>query len=194
MPLIDAWLPTYDVRERHRTRVRATAEATYAALYEVDFGALPLARLLMGVRTLPAALRRGRAGVRELRERAGRPPRPTLRALDGHGFGLLEERPPTALVIGVEGSFWRTDGALCEVSPERFRAGPPAPGTARAAWDFTVRPLGDGTVELATETRVLCADDAARRRFRLYWTIVRPGSGIIRRVMLREVRRIAEGR
>ena len=194
MSLIDAWLPTYDVRERHRTRVRATAEATYAALHEVDFGALPLARLLMGVRTLPAALRRGRAGVRELRERAGRPPRPTLRALDGHGFGLLEERPPTALVIGVEGSFWRTDGALCEVSPERFRAGPPAPGTARAAWDFTVRPLGDGTVELATETRVLCADDAARRRFRLYWTIVRPGSGIIRRVMLREVRRIAEGR
>jgi len=189
MSLIDDWLPTYDVRERHATRVWATAEATYAAVLAADVGRLPLVRLLMGVRLLPALLRRGGGGARRGAARRSL----TLRDLTGHGFTLLEERPPTALVVGVEGRFWTLDGGLAEVTPARFRAGPPAPGTARGAWDVTVTPLGDGTVELATETRVLCADAATRRRFLPYWALVRPGSGIIRRVMLREVRRIAEG-
>jgi hypothetical protein len=61
-------------------------------------------------------------------------------------------------------------------------------------WNFTVRELGGGVVELATETRVRCADAAALRRFRPYWALVRPASGAIRRLMLREIGRVAEGR
>jgi hypothetical protein len=40
---------------------------------------------------------------------------------------------------------------------------------------------------------VVLADDAAtRRRFRWYWRVIRPGSGLIRRAMLASIRRAAE--
>jgi len=69
---------------------------------------------------------------------------------------------------------------------------PAAAGTAKAAWNFTVKPCADGTTELRTETRVLCADAATRRRFRTYWTLVAPFSGLIRREMLAAFRSAAE--
>ena len=45
---------------------------------------------------------------------------------------------------------------------------------------------------LATETRVLCLDTASRRRFRLYWTLIGPFSGLIRKDILRSIKRQAE--
>ena len=51
--LIDELMPTWDVRERHRTRVRATAEATFAALHTADLSGAPLVRVLLALRALP---------------------------------------------------------------------------------------------------------------------------------------------
>ena len=45
---------------------------------------------------------------------------------------------------------------------------------------------------LTTETRVLLTDARARRRFRLYWLVVRPMSGLVRRSWLRAAKRRAE--
>jgi hypothetical protein len=42
---------------------------------------------------------------------------------------------------------------------------------------------------LTTETRVRAGDARARRRFRLYWIAIRPWSGLIRRLWLREIGR-----
>ena len=50
----------------------------------------------------------------------------------------------------------------------------------------------DGSTELRTETQVLCADVATRRRFRAYWTLIKPASGGIRREMRAAVRSAAE--
>ena len=50
----------------------------------------------------------------------------------------------------------------------------------------------DGTT-LSTETRVLATDEASRRAFRRYWLVIRPFSGLIRRVWLRAIRQRAEG-
>ena len=73
----------------------------------------------------------------------------------------------------------------------RFRE-PSPPGTAKAAWNFAVGKSSDGITELRTETRVLCADLVTRRRFRAYWTLIRPFSGLIRKEMLAAVRSAAE--
>ena len=62
---------------------------------------------------------------------------------------------------------------------------------AVAAWNFTVLPTDEGSL-LATETRVRCTDDAARRSFARYWRVVRPFSGLIRTEALRAIRRTAE--
>ena len=103
----------------------------------------------------------------------------------------MAERAPDELVIGLLGRFWTPRGGLCaDVAAETFRAGPPM-GQALAGWNFTVAMRPDGSSELRTETRVWCAADA-RWKFRLYWLAVRPGSGLIRRAMLRAIRRHAE--
>jgi hypothetical protein len=134
----------------------------------------------------------GRAGVRSLSRRARTPI--TLRTLEARGFTRLAEQRPTELVIGLEGRFWRPDGDLRTPPPATFATTAPALGTARAVWNIALATNPDGTTKLTTETRVLCADGTARRRFLPYWFVVRPGSGIIRRFMLRAVRRTAERR
>ena len=45
---------------------------------------------------------------------------------------------------------------------------------------------------LVTETRIALTDEAARRAFRRYWLVVRPFSGLTRRLLLRAAKRAAE--
>jgi hypothetical protein len=178
---LDAWMPEFDVAARHETRVAASASRTYAAARRLDLRRSPLVRGLFALRALPGLLagRRGRAlGL-------------DMEALLRSGFVLLEEQPGRELVLGLVGRFWRMDGGIVRVSAEAFGAFD-APGYARAAWNFTVAPAGEGTVRVATETRVRCTDAASRRRFLRYWRLVGPFSGLTRREMLRVVRRDAE--
>jgi hypothetical protein len=188
--LIDEFLPRYDVVERHRIRVRATQAQTYAAIRSADLGSGALVKALLFLRMLPAALLGGVTAMRELAQT--KRPAMTLRSIERGGFRVVAERAPAEIVIGVEGKFWTLDGGRCTPSAERFRTEPPEPGTARAVWDFRVSAFDGESCELTTETRVLCADAAVRRRFLPYWAIVRPGSGLIRQSMLRAIKTTAE--
>ena len=115
----------------------------------------------------------------------------TLREFEAHGFRVLAENPPHELLVGLMGSFWKLDGGLLPIDAATFR-GSQLPGTARVAWNLRVVEKKDGICELATETRVKCADAKSRRYFGLYWAFIRPGSGLIRRCMLRSIRIKAE--
>jgi hypothetical protein len=186
--LIDELLPRYDVSERHAIEVRATPAAAYAALREVDFAGNGVLRALTSLRALPARLLNWRSrGVDRPRHK-----RMTLAALEAQGFILLGEAPPAELVLGIEGRFWALDGGRCTPPRLLFLSSSPAPGNARAVWNFTFTALDSTRTLVATETRVLCADAAARRRFLPYWFVIRAGSGLIRRAMLRQLRETAE--
>lgn len=192
--LLDELMPHYHVVERHQMMVRASPDAVFAAIREADLAGGAVTRLLFTLRAVPAAAialaRSPRGAVAEWR--AGRAQR-GLRLADFEraGFRVVAEREPEELVIGLLGRFWTPRGALRhDVRIETFRAGPPA-GQALAGWNFSVHARPDGLTELRTETRVLCAADAWPM-FRIYWLIVRPGSGLIRRSMLRAIRRRAE--
>jgi hypothetical protein len=197
--LLDELMPKYDVVERHRTLVAAGADAVYAALRRADLAGGPLAKLLLAIRAMPSALiALLRSPGRALLELRG-PDKPLAQRLRTYrladferaGFHVVGERAPEELVIGLLGKFWTARGALCAtLSIEDFRRGPPS-GYALAGWNFTVAARPDGFTELATETRVWCAEDA-RLKFRAYWLLVRPGSGLIRRSMLGAIRREAE--
>jgi hypothetical protein len=65
-------------------------------------------------------------------------------------------------------------------------------GFARGVWNFSVSDGQDGQTVLRTETRVVCGDAASRQKFLAYWLVVRPFSGLIRLIMLRTVRKVAE--
>lgn len=171
--LLDRFLPHCDVFERHSTTVRASPERVYATLRTADFGDSRMVRLIMGLRGM----------------------RPTPKPSDPgtfrrEGFYVLADDAPRELVIGLEGPFWQPRCKLLKVDAESFMK-PVSRNAARGAWNFLVEPQGDGTVQLSTETRVLCADDA-RLKFRLYWLLIRPFSGLIRRFMLRAIRKQAE--
>ena len=187
---LDAWMPRPDVSAVYATTVAAPVERVYAALLDTDFGRQPLVALLMGLRSIPAFVLAPRASWRRLR--SARPRRTgRLRSVLGSDFALLEEAPPEELVIGLTGSFWTPSGGLVASDPATFREAPPA-GMARAAWNFRIEPLDHGRTRLSTETRIRCADAATARRFKAYWRLVAPGSGLIRWAILRQVRRQAE--
>jgi hypothetical protein len=191
-------MPRYDVVERHRIIIRSRACVVYDAIREADLSGGSVTRILLAIRAVPAALvaiaRSPRAAWAEYRHRAAARRRGEVRLkhFEQAGFRIVAERVPEELVIGLLGRFW-TPRALCsDVTADTFRTGPPA-GQALAGWNFTVTEREDGSSELRTETRVLCAP-GARWKFRLYWLFVRPGSGLIRRAMLRAIRRHAESR
>lgn len=174
---LDELMPEYDVRTRHRTQVRAAPEEVWKALLGTDFSDSFLVRLLLSVRSgrmLP------RQGSKPLRDR-----------LAGTGFLELAEVPGTEIVLGVAGRFWRPDGGRCfDLTPAGF-AGFRRPGYAKAAWNFAVAPHPQGCL-LSTETRVRCFGPTASMSFRTYWMVVKPFSGLIRRVVLQQVKRAAE--
>lgn len=196
--LIDECLPAYDWSERHSITVLAPASAVYDALRTADFARSPVVRVLLASRALPARWRRSVSRTRgtkrddrtsQLRFRTRRA---TLDSFRERGFTILGERPGEELLIGLVGRFWTMDGGICETDLKRFRA-PLEAGTARAAWNFTTFELDGGKATLlATETRIQAADAGARRSFARYWLVIRPFSGLIRRLMLRAIRNEAE--
>jgi hypothetical protein len=181
--LIDDFLPHAEFAERHAMRMRAMPERAYAAARRLDLGRSPIVRTLFALRSLPALFARG--GYRGERALGM-----DVEALVRSGFVLLGERPPNEFVLGLVGRFWTPSGAIERIHPAEF-AVYDRPGMAVAAWNFTVLPTDEGSL-VATETRVRCTDDDARRAFRRYWRVVRPFSGLIRMEALRAVRRAAE--
>lgn len=195
--LLENLMPVYDAIERHVTVVRAPQASVFAAIRSADLSGSLLTRTLLVARAGPlvllALLRSPRDGLAALRQRARRAGGVHLADFERAGFRVLVEEVPQEVVIGLLGRFWTPNGDLRrDLSLVHFAAGPP-PGYALAGWNFVVRPREDGTSELATETRVRCAPDA-RAKFAAYWLLVRPGSGLIRRAMLRAIRREAERR
>jgi hypothetical protein len=188
--LLDDFLPDFDARASYAARIAAPPARVYACLLTADLDRWGTTRVLYALRALPTLTTAPRETWRRVRAEL-RPRRVTLDDLLARGFTLLGERPGEELLLGTVGAFWRARGELRPTSPAQFLA--PAPsGTAKAAWNFAVSRRSDGGTELRTEIRVACADAAARRRFRVYWLLIRPGAGLIRREMLAAVRSAAE--
>jgi len=196
--LIDGYLPTSDWSERHSLTVLAPASVVYDSLRTADFARSPIVRMLLELRALPASLTRSAVASRgpesEKPTSSERRPvgRATLDTFRKRGFTILDEIRDEEMLIGLVGRFWAIQGGICETDSARFRGKLDA-GTARAAWNFTLTPLHGGkSTLLATETRIQAADTVARRSFGRYWLIIRPFSGLIRRLMLRAIRDEAE--
>jgi len=168
-------LPAYDVVTRHEARVNAPPSVVWDALHRADFAAAWYVRGLLTLRGLRSA-----TPARRL----------TLDRLIDGGFIVLGERPERELALGLVGRFWRPSGGRVRLTADEFRRFAES-GHAKAVWTFAVQPDGAMAARLITETRVQCADAASRRRFRGYWLVVRPFSGLIRIAMLAAVAREA---
>ncbi len=182
-------MTAYDVSARYAVRIGASPTQVYSTLLATDFGHSWLVRGLMGARLLPALLRSPGPTWRRL-VRPSNLPRPSLARIEHSGFVLLEASPPNEIVLGITGRFWTLSAEIQRIAPDRFRDALPT-GLAQAVWNFRVTEAPGGA-ELATETRIRCADADTLRQFRRYWRLVAPGSGLIRHAILRQVRREAQ--
>jgi hypothetical protein len=178
--LIEVYMPDYDVRARYETRVRASAEVTYEALRRVDLFASWPVRALFAIRRLPA---RGR-DARFLTKR-------TFESFTSSGALLAEERGREA-AFGIIGRFWAWRRPSYTPPVSRDIASFAEPGWAKSVLTMTVDPLDGTTTLLSTETRVKCTDAGSLRRFRLYWALIGPFSGLIRKIWLAAIRDAAE--
>ncbi|HZW52598.1 MAG TPA: hypothetical protein VFF00_01125, partial [Candidatus Elarobacter sp.] len=105
-------------------------------------------------------------------------------------FTVLKDDPGREVVFGIVGQFWRLRGNLCDVDAARFASFEEA-GSAKSAWNFVFTEEAGGA-RVSTETRVRCFGAASRVKFRAYWTLIRPFSGLIRMELLRLIKRRAE--
>jgi hypothetical protein len=161
VPLIDDWLPEFDVAEQHDVAVPLEPERAL----ELALG-LPAAPDRV-VRALISA--RGMAARGETIERF----------FAAHRFVVLD-RTPTEWVAGAVGAVWRPRGGLVRLDDAEAWRGATVPGTIKGAVDFRAEPIPGGS-RLTTETRVKAIDDRARRAFRVYWLAIGPFSALIRR-------------
>ena len=170
---LDDFLPTYEFSERHSLAIDAPASRIDGAFRTVSIADVTIARMLWRLRRL------------------GRPYGDSTQPfIAGELPGVvLEDVPEEGIVLGLTGQFWRLLGGerdpATPTTLEEFLAYQ-RPETCKAVVDFRV-----GAASLSTETRVHVADEAARRKFRRYWLVVRPFSGLIRVLLLRAARRRA---
>ncbi len=169
--LIEDFMPQYDFNETHDIKIRATTEAVFRALNQVDLCESPVIRLLFRLRGMPAE----KVTLREMRKLC---------------FEILGESENKEIVLGLTGKFWKIKGDLRQVNSENFREFNEK-GFAKAAWNFSLAE-SNGETRLATETRVQCLDEKSRKNFGFYWTLIQPFSGWIRMEMLKTIKKAAE--
>ncbi len=181
-PLLDHFLPHYDVVERHQIHVDAPAEIVYAAARDMDFRKSVVARAIFETRALVLGAARAEQSSRGL-----------IEEMMKLGWGILAETRGHEIVMGAICRPWEANVTFQPLAPDVFAAFG-EPGYVKIAWTLRADPQTDGSSRFLTETRAAGTDPAARRRFRAYWSFVSPGVALIRRMSLRPLRHDAEQR
>ena len=181
MSILDHFMPDFEVDERHEIAVAAPAPITYEVACHLDLLRSRIIRSLFAAReavmhSQPAQLPRQRDFLAEMLDL---------------GWGVLDNVPGRALVLGAVTKPWEADVTFLPVPPELF-ADFNEPGFAKIAWTIEVEPVDAVTSLFRTETRVSTTDPESRARFRRYWALASAGIILIRRMTLRLVRDEAE--
>lgn len=167
--ILDEVLPRWDKRERHGIALDVPPATALRAATEVTWGEVPAFRALMFAFSVGTA----RLPVGE----------PVLAMFIAAGMRELGRSDDEIVVGGIQ-RFPRNRGPVPTVVD---RLGDiDEPYLLALAVNFR-----HGGGRLTTETRVRATDDGTRRWFAAYWFVIRGGSGFIRRVWLRGIRRRA---
>ncbi|KAB1197804.1 MULTISPECIES: hypothetical protein [Haloferax] len=187
--LIDSVLATFDVTQIRHVVVDASPAETYRAVLGIDFMQMGTAvRILNELRALPERLSARLRGERW----HGTPASVSLDDLvDSTGYVVLGDREGDEFVFGAVGKFWRPTIEWVDIEPGEFVSFD-RPGYAKLAIGFSVRPYGTDRTLLSYEARTATTDPEARRRFRLYWSVIGPFAGVLMQQALAHIKAEAE--
>jgi hypothetical protein len=196
--LLDKYLPKYDFTEIHTIKIRASAEAAYKAMQESTMKEIHwLVRLLFNLRALPEKI----AGRKEnpLSSTAFPDDKSLLDQMLNSNFIKIEEQAPQEIVFGliVPGSIgrvWKKSSAqILKFTDVTGFLTFNNPNFLHVIANFNIEADNEpGYVIVRTESRTKGLSEKARRNFRLYWFVIRPWSGLIRRLWLKAIKRRAE--
>ncbi len=181
--LLDEFIPAYEVVERHHVRVAAPAAIALAAACDMD---LTQSAIIRGIF-------KGRELILGAQPDKMRSPRTLLAWAQELGWAVLAEVPDREVVLGAVTRPWDANPVFRPLPPQEF-AGFREPGYAKIVWTLRADPINATESVARTETRVSTTDEAARKKFRRYWSLVSPGVEVIRWISLQLVKREAESR
>jgi hypothetical protein len=181
-PLLNAFMPNYDIVERHHVEVGAPAAVTFEAANTAEIKSF-VSQALFVARAIALGGERDRLprprGFREL--------------MQSIGWAVLAEVPGREVVFGAVTTPWEPEPVFRPVGGAHF-AGFDEPGFVKIVLTLRADPTGDDTCVFRTETRAMATDPLARARFRRYWAFVVPGVRLIRHGMIASVKTEAERR
>ena len=173
--LLDEFLPEYDFSSRHSCVIHAPQEAVRRATQQWQ----PRESLLWRGLLLGRGLGHPEGTLRQWAERLG--------------FLCLADTDEE-IVYAQAGRFWALRERAALISP-RTREELSAiddPNVAIAAMTLRIEVIAPDETRLATETRVRALGPQSRRAFRVYWLLIEPFSGLLRRSMLAGIKKRAE--
>jgi len=168
-PLLDRFMPVYDVVERHQIRVDAPADVALAAARDMPLFDRPFVRGII----------RGRELLLGASPDERPRPRGLLAAAQAMGWAVLAERPGREIIAGAVTKPWEPDVTFRGLPPDEFAAFA-EPAYVKIAWTLRADPAGASRSVFRTETRAVATDAYARARFRRYWALLSPGIILIR--------------
>jgi hypothetical protein len=179
-PLLDIFIPRYDVVERHHIAVAAPAPVTLECARSLDMADACLSRALFKTRELVLGA-----------ESVPLPAGGLLPVMLRVGWGILAEEPGHEIVLGAVTRPWEANPVFRAVAAEEFAAFN-EPGYVKIAFTLRADAVGPDASVFRTETRAVATDARARTLFRRYWAMVSPGVALIRVAMLKPVKAAAE--
>jgi hypothetical protein len=182
-PLLDHFMPVYDVAERHHIHVAAPAEITFSTACEQDLMALPVARAIFKAREV----------VLGSEPDTTPHPRGLLALTKSIGWGELAEVPGREIVMGAVTQPWEANVVFRALPPHEFIAFH-EPDYVKIVWTLRADAIDANASIFRTETRAVAAGPIARAKFRRYWSLLSPGIILIRWASLQPLRVDAEQR
>jgi len=182
-PLLDRFMPVYDVVDRYQATVAAPAEIAFAAACEIDLRQSAIIRAIFTGRELL---------LRSAPDMKTRPPG-LIAWTRTMGWGVLADVPGREIVVGAVTRPWDANPVFRAIPAEDFAAFD-EPDYVKIAWTMRADAAGGQRCVVRHETRAIATDPTARRKFRIYWSFLSPGIIGIRRVALRLVKNEAERR
>ncbi len=167
--LIDKYLPKYTFNEVHEIVVNSPIVNVYQVAKDFDLSKSKTITFLFRIRGLP---------VKRLNLQS---------FIDDIGFTNLEENFPYESLVG----FWARGKITKIPSYEDFSNNAISPWL-KVVWNFQFEKLEKNKTKVSTETRVLCVAPVTKFTFGLYWSIIKPFSGLIRKKMLKIIKENSE--
>lgn len=169
LKLIDKYLPEYTFSEYHSTEVNSPVEMVYACAKNFDMSKSKLIKLLFTIRGLPTQRMNLQGFLADMK------------------FTALEERVPQEYLAG----FWLKKKIEPIPDYEAFISNSIS-ARIKVVWNFQCEEQSADNTQLSTETRILCVNPKTKFSFGLYWLVIRPFSGMIRKKMLQIIKKEAE--